>query len=101
MLRASGGDVAILRAEVVDARGRPVPDGADLIRFSVSGPADVIGVGNGDPTSLEPDHARERRAFHGLAQALVRTRRRAGPITVSAEAPDLTSAQVRLISAPD
>lgn len=101
MLRASGGDVAILRAEVVDARGRAVPDAADLISFTVSGPADVIGVGNGDPTSLEPDHARERRAFHGLAQAILRTRRRAGPIIVGAEAAQLATAQVKLISVPD
>ena len=39
---------------------------------------EVIGVGNGNPNSLEPDSASERRAFNGLAQAIVRFAR--GPV---------------------
>ena len=32
----------------------------------------MIGVGNGNPNSLEPDVASQRKAFNGLAQAIVR-----------------------------
>ncbi len=35
----------------------------------------MIGVGNGNPTSHEADVASQRKAFNGLAQAIVRTRR--------------------------
>lgn len=97
---ASGDDAVMLRAEVVDARGRPVPDAADLIRFAVTGDAEVIGVGNGDPTSLEADRANERRAFHGLAQAIVRVGRRAGTVRVTASAEGLRSGSVAVLARP-
>ena len=74
-LRADGQDVAICKVEVLDAKGRTVPRAANLVRFEVVGAMDVIGVGNGDPTSHEPDVASQRKAFNGLAQAIIRTRR--------------------------
>ena len=53
-----------------------------LIRFEVTGPARIIGVGNGDPTSHEPEQASERKLFHGLAQVLVQTTDTPGEITI-------------------
>lgn len=98
LLRADADDVAILRAEVVDARGRPVPDAQDLIRFTTAGGAEIVGVGNGNPASLEPDRASQRRAFHGLAQAIVRTGSRAGPFAVRAHADGLEEGAVTLMA---
>jgi beta-galactosidase len=86
-LAADGQDVAILKVEVVDAKGRPVPRADDLISFAVSGPGQVIGVGNGNPTSHEPDVASRRQAFNGLCQAIVRTRRgEPGDLRITASA---------------
>jgi beta-galactosidase len=94
-LRADGQDVAILKVEVLDAKGRPVPRAADLVTFTVAGPGQVIGVGNGDPTSHEADVASQRKAFNGLCQAIVRTRRgEAGDLRVTASAPGLKAATV-------
>ncbi len=98
LLNADGDDVAMLRAGIVDARGRPVPDAASPIGFAVTGDAAIIGVGNGDPTSLEPDHASARRAFHGLAQAIVRAGKRGGAITVRATSGGLQTGSVTLLS---
>jgi beta-galactosidase len=97
---ADGDDVIVLRAEIVDARGRIVPDAADLLRFTVSGDAEVIGVGNGKPTSLEADRARERHAFHGLAQAIVRLGRTAGPIRIDATSAGLSSGRFTVLAQP-
>ena len=94
------GEVVMLCAEVVDARGRPVPDAADLLRFSASGDATIIGVGNGNPTSLEADVATDRRAFHGLAQAIVRIGDRPGPVLAGVTASGLTGDTLRLVSLP-
>ncbi|CAN5268785.1 beta-galactosidase GalA [soil metagenome] len=91
-LAADGQDVAILKVEVLDAKGRTVPRADDLVSFSVTGPGQVIGVGNGNPTSHEPDVAGQRKAFNGLCQAIVRTRREAGLLRVVASAPGLQSA---------
>ncbi|HWT51814.1 MAG TPA: beta-galactosidase, partial [Caulobacter sp.] len=96
-LKADGQDVAVLKVEVLDAKGRPVPRADTLVRFELSGAADVIGVGNGNPTSHEPDVASQRKAFNGLAQAIVRTRRnQPGRARVVAIADGLKSASVDL-----
>ncbi|MGU3391711.1 beta-galactosidase GalA [Sphingomonas sp. M1A8_2b] len=98
--KADGNDVVMLRAEIVDARGRAVPDADTLLRFETSGGAAVIGVGNGNPTSLEPDVATQRRAFHGLAQAIVRVGDRPGPFAVSVSGEGLKSASLRIMAMP-
>ncbi|HKM21130.1 MAG TPA: beta-galactosidase GalA [Lachnospiraceae bacterium] len=70
-VRSGGHDVVIIRAEIVDEAGNIVPDADDMIKFDVVN-GTVIGVGNGDPNSQEPDAAPYRKAFHGLAQAIVK-----------------------------
>lgn len=99
--RAGGDDVVVLRAEVVDARARPVPQAANLLSFGVTGGATIIGVGNGDPTSLEPDLATERKAFNGLAQAILRTGPSAGPCDVSVSSDGLKGGRLRIAMTPD
>lgn len=47
-----------------------------MIRFEIlssegSAPASIVGVGNGDPSSHEPDRAQQRSAFAGSAVAVV------------------------------
>lgn len=97
-LLADGAAVAMLRAEVVDAKGTPVPDAALLVQFAVEGPGRIIGVGNGDPTSQEPDHAPYRRTFHALAQAIVQSTGTEGGIAVTASAAGLRPARIPLFA---
>jgi beta-galactosidase len=52
---ADGEDVAAVTIAVVDDHGRTVPDAANAVSFTVDGPGRIIGVGNGDPSSHEPD----------------------------------------------
>ncbi|HEY0785784.1 MAG TPA: beta-galactosidase GalA [Acidobacteriaceae bacterium] len=47
--------VSVITVEVEDAKGRLVPDAESLVSFEVAGPARILGVGNGDPSSHEPD----------------------------------------------
>jgi beta-galactosidase len=88
-LRDDGRDLAMVRAELVDAKGRVVPDANAMLSFDVEGPARVIGVGNGDPNCHEPDRAARRSAFHGLAQAIVQSSGGPGTVRVSASAEGL------------
>ena len=92
-----GMDCTVIRAEVFDAKGRPVPKADNLIKFAVSGPGAVIGVGNGNPNSHEADKASERKAFNGLACAIVQVTG-AGGITVTATADGLAAGKVVLKS---
>ncbi len=54
-INPDGEDLSIITVEVVDSEGRVVPVADNLISFELSGPGKIIGVGNGDPSSHEPD----------------------------------------------
>ncbi len=88
-LTADGVDAAVVKVDIVDASGRTVPTAANQVTFAVQGPAAIIGVGNGNPNSLEPDKATTRKAFNGLCCAIVQAGTRAEAITVTATAPGL------------
>lgn len=92
---AKPGEVIIANAAVLDARGRTVPTAGNLLRFSAAG-GSVIGVGNGDPNSLEEDDATERHAFNGLAQAIVRVG--LGPVDIAVTGDGLGSSRMRIIA---
>jgi beta-galactosidase len=89
---ADGEDVSVVEVRVVDQQGRTVPAADNEITFLVSGAGKVIGVGNGDPSSHEPDKAHQRRAFNGLCVAIIQSSKTAGEIKVEATSPGLASA---------
>ncbi|MBK9989258.1 MAG: DUF4982 domain-containing protein [Verrucomicrobia bacterium] len=93
-LAADNADLAVVTVEVIDAQGRVVPVANNKITFTLTGPAKLIGVGNGDPSCHEPDKADSRSAFNGLAQAIVQTTRTGGDIGLKAESPDLKAMSI-------
>jgi hypothetical protein len=73
-LLADGEDAALVRASIVDSEGRLCSAASDMSPVSfavVSGPGRVLGVGNGDPSSHEPNVASKRSAYAGLARVVV------------------------------
>jgi len=98
VLAADNADLAVVGVEVLDAQGRVVPVADNKITFTVTGPAKLIGVGNGDPSSHEPDKSDSRSAFNGLAQAIVQTTLQTGRIVFAAQSPGLKPASVLLDS---
>ena len=82
-----------MNVSLVDKEGREVPNTDNMIRFSVTGDAKIIGVGNGDPSSHEPDQcmdgAWQRSAFNGKCQFIVQAGKVPGMIKVEATAAGL------------
>jgi beta-galactosidase len=74
---ADGKDIAVINISVIDKNGVEVPDANNLIHFSVSGDAKIIGVGNGDPSSHEQDKfndtVAQRHLFNGKCQVIVQS----------------------------
>jgi beta-galactosidase len=54
-VNSDGEDLSIITVAVTDAQGRVVPVAENLISFDITGGGKIIGVGNGDPSSHEPD----------------------------------------------
>ena len=90
-LSADGADTVSVTVYAVDKDGNPVPDADNLIRFSVTGGAQIAGCGNGDPTSHENDTLPERRLFAGMCAVLVRSGEKDETICLSAESDGLTA----------
>jgi beta-galactosidase len=55
IINADGEDISVITIQIEDSDGRIVPTAGNEIKFSLSGPGKIIGVGNGDPSSHEPD----------------------------------------------
>ncbi len=90
-------DAAIFNISVSDEKGFPVPTANNLIKFTAKG-GEIIGVGNGDPNSHEPDKADERRLFNGLCQVIVKQTDGADRVVLTAESDGLLSAQAEVKS---
>lgn len=90
-VEARAGGIAVINAAIVDNAGRVVPTADPMVHFTVEGPARIVGVGNGDPSSHEPDQAPHRRAFHGYCQVIVKIDNLSEPVKISALAEGLSA----------
>ena len=72
---ADGKDATVINITAIDKKGREVPDADNLVTFSIAGDAKIIGVGNGNPSSHEPDKCMDgnwqRKLFNGKCQVIV------------------------------
>jgi len=93
-LKANGCDVAVIRVAIKDDKGRVVPIANNLVKFSIEGPGRIIGTGNGNPTSYEPDKASQRMAFNGYCLVLVQSEKQAGEIRLKASSDNLKGTEV-------
>jgi beta-galactosidase len=93
-LKADGTDVAVIQVALKDAKGRVVPTAANLVKFSIEGPGTIIGTGNGNPSSHEPDKASQRMAFNGYCLVLVQSNKQAGEIRLKAQSDTLKGDEV-------
>jgi beta-galactosidase len=90
-------DVQPITIDAVDARGRHVPTANLRTVFAVDG-GTILGAGNGDPNSHEPEQfgwqPGKRSLFNGLAQMIIRAGAGRGRITVRATAEGLKGAML-------
>ncbi|HWK11609.1 MAG TPA: beta-galactosidase GalA [Vicinamibacterales bacterium] len=98
---ADGRDVAIVAVSAVEAQGRVVPIAGDLVHFALEGGGRIIGVGNGDAASHEPDQyldpaAWQRHLFNGYAQVIVQARHAAGVVHLRASGEGLQPADLQI-----
>ena len=65
------GNVSVISVEVTDKKGLHVPTANDEISFSIKG-GKILGVGNGDPTSLESDQFIDDISFSAITNFMER-----------------------------
>lgn len=102
-LAADGTDIALVKVSTVDDAGRMVPTDNRNIDFNLSGPGNIIGLGNGDPSSHEHDKPTtptqgSRSVFNGLARVILQTSKSAGELKLTATSKGLKSGSVSIKS---
>lgn len=97
-LKADGCDVAVIRVAIKDAKGRVIPTADNLVQFSIEGSGKIIGTGNGNPSSHEPDKASQRKAFNGYCLVLVQADKQTGQIKLKAASGALQSNEVFILT---
>ena len=90
---ANGEDATVVNVSVFDSEGREVPDANSMIQFVIEGDAKIIGVGNGDPSSHEPDKCVDgtwqRSLFNGKCQVIIQAGLSVDKIHLEARSPNL------------
>ncbi|MFC1561088.1 glycoside hydrolase family 2 TIM barrel-domain containing protein [Candidatus Latescibacterota bacterium] len=98
-LSADGYDLSYILVEASDSAGTPCPFAENLVTFDIEGPAEISGVGNGNPLSFEPFQADYRHLFYGKAMLIIRTNSgEPGHIRITAKSEGLEPATVTLRS---
>ncbi len=96
-IRADGQDLSFVTVTVADQAGLLVPRTHNLVTFAVSGPGEIVAVGNGDAASHEPFLAQQRKVFNGLCLVIVRSKPgQPGAIRLSAQSEGLSGATITL-----
>jgi beta-galactosidase len=96
IINANGKDLSFVTVKITDKDGNLVPDANNLVRFAVQGDAFIAGVDNGDPVSHEPFKASYRKAFYGLALAVVQSKEKKGRVLLTATADGLQNGSVTI-----
>jgi beta-galactosidase len=92
-IKADGVDLSFVTVKVVDQSGTLVPLADNLIRFEVTG-GSIAGVDNGNQISHESFKAKQRKAFHGMALAIIQSKQKPGRIVLKASSDNLAPGSV-------
>jgi len=100
ILLANGKDAVIVNISVKDKNGLLVPTANNLVKFSLDGDAEIIGVGNGDPSSHEADKCIpgkwQRSLFNGKAQIILQSGKKEGTIRLTASSSVIKSSIITI-----
>ncbi|MFI3320414.1 MAG: glycoside hydrolase family 2 TIM barrel-domain containing protein [Rikenellaceae bacterium] len=95
-ISADGKDLSYVTVRIEDKDGNFCPLADNRVSFSIEGEGVILATDNGDAASIEPFQQNHRKAFHGLALAIVRSNDKASDITIKATSKGLKAAQTTI-----
>ena len=93
--KADGMDLQHVVVNAVDSKGRRDYGARQPLTFSVDGPAEIVGVINGDINSEELTVGNSRRLFNGAAVVILRSTQDSGPVTLNVTSDKLKPATLK------
>ncbi|AYD46520.1 glycoside hydrolase family 2 TIM barrel-domain containing protein [Arachidicoccus soli] len=94
-INADGEDLSFVKITVEDKDGNMVPHADNVIDFSLKGDGEIAGLDNGCETDLTSfSNKKWRKAFNGLALAIVKAHHKKGKLTLHISADGLQGTSV-------
>jgi beta-galactosidase len=94
---ADGKDLSFVTVQISDKEGLMVPRSDNLIEFSIEGPGEIVATDNGDSYNFESFASHNRKAFNGLALAIIRSKvGKKGTIILKAKSNGMKDTRVEL-----
>jgi len=100
VIAADGTSLSFVTTSIVDAHGVTVPSAANVVTFSIDGPAVIAGTDNGREENASGYSTPVMAAFNGLLLGIVKSARTPGAIRLTATSPGLRRATVTLRAVP-
>lgn len=99
-IKADGEDMSFVTVAIVDKDGTPVPYANNLLKFRLNGDARIAALENGLQTDLTPYSNKDsRKAFNGLALAMVKAGKKASVIRLNVSSEGLQEANIQIRTA--
>ncbi|MGY2132461.1 glycoside hydrolase family 2 TIM barrel-domain containing protein [Hymenobacter sp. HD11105] len=95
-IKANGHDLSYITVELVDSKGVRNPKVENTLKFELTGPGTIVGVGNANPRSTESYLRPQRNAWQGRALVIVKANEQAGKITLRASADGFPAAEIAI-----
>lgn len=95
-VRADRNDLAHVTVEIVDARGRLVPDAVAVVEAAFSGPVRLAAFGNANPRGIGSFQQPVAKTWHGRALAILQPSGAPGAVTFEVRAQGLRGAKQQI-----
>ncbi|MBW8684133.1 glycoside hydrolase family 2 TIM barrel-domain containing protein [Chitinophaga rhizophila] len=97
-ITADGQDLSYVTITLRDADGNICPDADTQLKFDITGPGTIAGVGNANPVSTESYQQPQRKAWRGKCLVIIKAEQQAGDITLKVNGAGLPAAQITINS---
>ncbi|MFY0607686.1 MAG: DUF4982 domain-containing protein [Cyclobacteriaceae bacterium] len=94
VIDADGRDLAYVTVRIEDKDGNLCPNADNQVNFSTTGAGKLLAVDNGNAASLESFQAPKRKAFSGMALAILNSNNKEGKITLKASSKGLKGSSI-------
>ncbi len=95
-LSMSGVELSFILIEAVDKQGNPCPTAQNEITIKIRGNAQIAGIDNGNPRSLNPFQSNTVPLFYGKAMVILRATENGGKVEIEAQANGLEKGNVNI-----
>ena len=95
-LKADGQDLAFVTVELTDNKGNVNPNADNLLRATVSGPAEIIGFGNADIKDCDVYTDLSHKAWKGRALIVVRTQKKKGVVILTVQGDGVKTQKLKM-----